>query len=92
VVGRHHDEADRGIEMGAGDRREDGDGDEQDRTGGKRVAQKRDGLITAGKLRCHDSRADHRHHQNEGAERFRRQAAGQIEVHSPPVSASAAAA
>ena len=69
--------------MGAGDRREDGDDHEQHRAGRKRVAEQRDGPVSASKLRRHDAGADHRHHQNEGAECFRRQAAGQIELHSP---------
>ena len=61
--------------MRAGDGGEDGDDDEQHRAGRKRVAKQRDRLITAGEVLGHDAGADHRHHQDERAERFRRQAA-----------------
>ena len=40
--------------------------------------------ITAGELLRHDAGADHRHDENERAERFRRQPARQIELHCSP--------
>ncbi len=79
-----HDQAHRGIEMRAGDGREDGDDDEQHRAGGDGVAEQRERLITAGELLGHDAGADHRHDQNQRAERFRREPPRQIELHVPP--------
>ena len=79
-----HDQAHRGIEMRAGDGREDGDDDEQHRAGGDGVAEQRERLITAGELLGHDAGADHGHDQNQRAERFRREPPRQIELHVPP--------
>ena len=70
--------------MRAGDGREDGDDDEQHRAGGDGVAEQRERLITAGELLGHDAGADHRHDQNQRAERFRREPPRQIELHVPP--------
>ena len=87
---QHRHQAHRGIEMRAGDRCEDGDDHEQHRAGGKRVAEQRDGPVSARKLRRHDAGADDGHHQNAGPQRFRRQAAGQIETQTclPRISAA----
>ena len=81
--GAHH-QGHRRIEMRAGDRREDGDDDDQHGAGREGIAQERERLVPAGELLRHDARADHRHHQKEGAERFRRQTARQIELHDSP--------
>ena len=59
-----HHQADGRIEMRAGDGGEDGDDDEQHRTGRNGVAEQRDRLITAGEVLGHDAGADHRHHQD----------------------------
>ena len=80
--------------MRARDGGEDGDDDEQHRAGRNRVAKQRDRLITAGEVLGHDAGADHRHHQDQRAERFRREPPRQIELHSPspaPPSATTAA-
>ncbi len=69
--------------MRARDGGEDGDDDEEDCAGRDRVAEQRDRLIPAGKLLGHDAGADHRHDEDQRAERLGREPASHIELHSP---------
>src|SRR6202043_4015788 len=58
----------RRIEMRAGNRRKDGDENDQDRAGRYGVAQQRDGFVAAGKPLRHDAGADDGGDENCGAQ------------------------
>ena len=61
--------------MRAGDRRKDGDENDQDGAGRYGVAKQRDGVVTAGKPLRHDAGADDGGDQNCGAQPFGNKAA-----------------
>ena len=69
--------------MRAGDRAEDGDQHDQDRAGRQRVAEQRERDVV-GQPVGHDAGADHGRHQHRRAERFRREAARQVDSHAQP--------
>ena len=64
------DQADRWVEVRARDRRKNRDDDIEHCAGRDRVAQKDDGLVTAGEVLGHNAGAYDRHHQDERAERL----------------------
>ena len=64
------DQRDDGIEMGAGDRTEDGDEHDQDGAGRDGVAEERDGDVPAGQPLGHDAGTDDGGKQQRGAQRF----------------------
>jgi hypothetical protein len=69
VAGRG-DEADRRVHVGARNRPEHGDQDEQDCAGGEGVGEERDRRVSARQALGHDARADDAREQEERAERF----------------------
>ena len=81
LAAEQHHQRHRRIELGARNRNEDGDDDDQDRGGGDRVAEKGKRDISPGQILGHDARADHRHDEKERAERLGRQAPRQIDLH-----------
>ena len=82
------DEADRRIEMRARDRPERRDEDGEDRAGGDRVAEEREGGVVGERV-GHDAGAHHRGDERPGAEGFGREAAREVEAHQASASASA---
>ena len=77
LASEHHHQANRGVEMRARDRREDGDDHDQHGAGREGVAEERQRVVPAREPRGHDARANHGRDQQRGAQRFRRQAASQ---------------
>ena len=71
-------QADRRIEMRARDRAEDEDEHDEPRAGSKRIAEQRNRDVAACQAFAHDAGADDDGEQKGGAERFGRQATGEI--------------
>ena len=83
VAFEREDQRHRRVEMRAGNRAEDRDEHDQNRAGRQRVAEQGERHVLRQVLR-HDAGTDDGRDEKRGAERLRRQAAGEIEGHRQP--------